>query len=83
MADHLRTELVAGALSNAVAARDPDPGVIFHRQGLSVHLCQIRCPRPGQPGGPVHRAYNGARHSALGYQSPPDHEKNHRNGIRR
>ena len=30
MADHLRTELVAGALSNAVAARDPGPGVIFN-----------------------------------------------------
>ena len=30
LADHLRTELIAGALSNAVAARDPDPGVIFH-----------------------------------------------------
>jgi len=30
IADHLRTELVAGALSNAVAARDPGPGVIFH-----------------------------------------------------
>ena len=30
MADHLRTGLVADALSNAVAARDPDPGVIFH-----------------------------------------------------
>ena len=30
MADHLRTELIAGALSNAVAARDPEPGVIFH-----------------------------------------------------
>ena len=30
MADHLRTELVADALANAVAARDPDPGVIFH-----------------------------------------------------
>ncbi len=30
MADHLRTELVAGALVNAVAARDPQPGVIFH-----------------------------------------------------
>jgi transposase InsO family protein len=30
LADHLRTELVAGALTNAVAARDPAPGVIFH-----------------------------------------------------
>jgi transposase InsO family protein len=30
MADHLRTELVADALANAVAARDPSPGVIFH-----------------------------------------------------
>jgi transposase InsO family protein len=30
MADHLRTELIADALSNAVAARDPEPGVVFH-----------------------------------------------------
>jgi transposase InsO family protein len=30
MADHLRTSLVADALANAVAVRDPDPGVIFH-----------------------------------------------------
>jgi transposase InsO family protein len=30
MADHLRTELVADALGNAIAAREPDPGVIFH-----------------------------------------------------
>ena len=30
MADHLRTELVADALGNAVAARGPAPGVIFH-----------------------------------------------------
>jgi transposase InsO family protein len=30
MADHLRTSLVADALANAVAARDPDAGVIFH-----------------------------------------------------
>jgi len=30
LADHLRTELVSAALANALAARDPDPGVIFH-----------------------------------------------------
>ncbi len=30
MADHLRTELVSDALGNAIAARDPAPGVIFH-----------------------------------------------------
>jgi transposase InsO family protein len=30
MAGHLRTELISDALSNAVAARDPEPGVVFH-----------------------------------------------------
>ena len=30
IADHLRTGLVSAALANAVAARDPAPGVIFH-----------------------------------------------------
>jgi transposase InsO family protein len=30
LAVHLRTELISDALSNAVAARDPEPGVIFH-----------------------------------------------------
>jgi putative transposase len=30
MADHMRTELVSDALGNALAARDPEPGVIFH-----------------------------------------------------
>jgi putative transposase len=29
-ADHLRTPLIADALANAVATRDPAPGVIFH-----------------------------------------------------
>jgi transposase InsO family protein len=30
MADHLRTDLIVDALGNAVAARDPEPGVVFH-----------------------------------------------------
>jgi transposase InsO family protein len=30
LAEHLRTELACDALSNAVAARDPAPGVVFH-----------------------------------------------------
>jgi transposase InsO family protein len=30
LAEHLPTELACGALTNAVAARDPAPGVIFH-----------------------------------------------------
>jgi transposase InsO family protein len=30
MADHLRTELASAALANALAARDPAPGLIFH-----------------------------------------------------
>jgi putative transposase len=30
LADHLRTDLIADALTNAVSARNPDPGVVFH-----------------------------------------------------
>jgi len=30
MADHMRTELISDALSNALATRDPAPGVVFH-----------------------------------------------------
>jgi transposase InsO family protein len=30
MAEHLRTDLACDALTNAIAARDPAPGVIFH-----------------------------------------------------
>jgi transposase InsO family protein len=30
MAGHLRTDLVADALANAIAARGPGSGVIFH-----------------------------------------------------
>jgi hypothetical protein len=36
LADHLRTELVSDALANAVAARNPGPGVIFHSDKVST-----------------------------------------------
>jgi putative transposase len=39
MADQLRTELAADALANALAARDPAPGVIFH----AGRGCQYTC----------------------------------------
>ena len=38
IADHLRTELPADALANAVAARYPDPGVIFHSDYAEVDV---------------------------------------------
>ena len=38
LADHLRTELVADALANAVAARDPAAGVIFHSDYAEVDV---------------------------------------------
>jgi hypothetical protein len=38
MAEHLRTELAAAALANALAVRDPGPGVIFHADRGSTPL---------------------------------------------
>jgi putative transposase len=35
LAEHLRTELACDALTNAVAARDPAPGVIFHADAVA------------------------------------------------
>ena len=59
LAEHLRTELVADALTNAVAARDPAPGVIFHADrgcqytsgdyATSPAISRSPC-RPGGPG---------------------------------
>jgi transposase InsO family protein len=37
MADHMRTELVSDALQNALATRDPKPGVIFHSDRGSTY----------------------------------------------
>jgi len=50
LADHLRTELVADALANAVAARDPAAGVIFHsdRGWQPGRLCRPGRGLPGQ-----------------------------------
>jgi putative transposase len=43
IADHLRTELVADAQTNALAARNPAAGVIFHSdRGCPIHLAALR-----------------------------------------
>ena len=43
MADHLRTQLISDALGNAVTARDPDPGVIFHSDRGCRSMPAIPC----------------------------------------
>jgi hypothetical protein len=58
MADHLRTELVADALSNAIATRNPDPGVIFHSDGCqAIHQPRLRHSRRRSRRHAVGRAY--------------------------
>jgi transposase InsO family protein len=119
MAEHLRTELACDALTNAIAARDPAPGVIFHADrgcqytssdyallagDLEVRLSTGRTGQcwdnalaesffaslkgecldlqPWSTRAGARRAtvdyiawYNGTRlHSALGYQTPDEHE---------
>ena len=56
MADHLRTDLIADALTNAVAGRNPDPGVVFHSdRGCQYTSPAIRHPRRRLRGPPVGR----------------------------
>ena len=67
MADHLRTDLAADALSNAVAARAPEPGVIFHSSGAAS------TPPPSTPPSPLtarSRCRSAARASAGTTLSP-------------
>jgi putative transposase len=50
LAEHLRTELVADALTNAVAARDPAPGVVFHADSEYVGAGAPGLPDPHSDG---------------------------------
>jgi hypothetical protein len=62
MADHLRTDLIADALSNAVACRDPDHGVVFNSDRGPIRVPAIRHPRRrlrGLPFGRTDRAVLG------------------------
>jgi putative transposase len=87
LAEHLRTELVADALTNAVAARDPAPGVVVHAD----RGCQPRYTSGDYATlaedlavtlSTARRAtvayiawYNGTRlHSALGHMTPDEFE---------
>ena len=56
MADHLRTELLAAALANALAAREPGPrSDLPRRPRLPVHLRPVRPPCRRTPGQAVAR----------------------------
>jgi transposase InsO family protein len=47
MADHLRKQLLADALTNAVAARNPEPGLIFHSDRAANTRTSCAPPAPG------------------------------------
>jgi hypothetical protein len=64
LADHLRTELVSAALANALAARDPDPGVILH----SDRGCQGGFNWSSQPC--TVRSCDGSTETAVGHGGP-------------
>jgi len=65
MAEHLGTELVADALTNAVAARDPAPGVIFHADRGCQHQRRLRHARRCSRGDLV----DGADRAVLGQRT--------------
>ena len=50
MAEHLRAELACDALTNAIAARDPAPGVIFHTDSEYVEAGAPGLPDPHSDG---------------------------------
>ncbi len=40
-ADHLRTELISDALTNAIATRDPKADVVFHSAAASAAFAEL------------------------------------------
>jgi transposase InsO family protein len=50
LAEHLRTELACDALTNAVAARDPAPGLVFHADSEYVGAGALGLPDPHSDG---------------------------------
>jgi len=67
--DHLRTDLIADALTNAVTTRRPAAGVIFHSdRGSPVHLSPVRHSRHRSrrhPLGREDRGVLGQRHRGV------------------
>ncbi|WP_433687486.1 IS3 family transposase [Micromonospora carbonacea] len=55
-ADHLRTDLPAQALSNAITTRRPNQPVIFHSdRGCPIHQRPVHPPRRPAPGAAIRR----------------------------